>query len=205
MGARSFKFEVSRFKLRQQTLTMSHMSSVTSARCPECGAELAAGRARCWLCERKVSEAEIGNPYASPRPTAENLGVQFSLASLFLITTLAAVGLGLFLLSPGLGILLGVFAIPALVRTFIDVTQYKRGGVRVGIVGKLASFALSLMVVGAVAIAGGVAFFTVCLIGAGAAEAGGSGSEWMGPVVAAASLAGLGAAGVLFWVTRPRG
>jgi|SRR5581483_4057748 len=186
---------------------MSHMSSATSARgrCPECGAELAAGRARCWLCERKVSEAEIGNPYASPRPTDDNLAVQFSLASLFLITTLAAVCVGVFLFSPGLGILLGVFAIPALVRTFIDVTQYKRAGAPLGLAGKLASFALSLLVVAAVAIAGCVAFFTVCLIGATAGEVTGKFENLIGPVIGASSLAGLGAAGVLFWVTRPRG
>jgi hypothetical protein len=185
---------------------MSHMSSSSSARgrCPECGAELAAGQARCWLCERKVSEAESSNPYASPRPTDENLGLQFSLASLLLITTLAAVCLGLFLLSPGLGILLGVFAIPALVRTFIDVSQYKRGGVRLGILDKLASFVLSLLVVGAVALAAGVAFLSVCMVGASVAEASRF-PDWLGPVLVVSSLAGLVAAGLLFWVTRPRG
>src|SRR5437870_10255314 len=105
--------------------------------CPECGALRASAQARCWLCERKGS-AGIGavvNPYASPRPIGENSPLQFSIASLLLVTTLVAVCLGVFLQSPGLGIFLSVMTLPAVIRTIIDVAQRKRGGAGLGVIG----------------------------------------------------------------------
>src|SRR5436309_11478722 len=100
---------------------MAAMSEPSSqaASCLECGAPLAAGQEVCWLCWQNVTDKEV-NPYSSPRPIAnEKIGLQFSLATLFLVTTLAAVCLGVFALSPGLGVLVSIVAAPALVRTMV--------------------------------------------------------------------------------------
>src|SRR5438552_2973771 len=153
------------------------MTASASARrfCLECGAPLAAGQARCWLCARKMTGEESENPYASPRPIGNHASLQFSLASLFLVITLVAVCLGVSLLAPGLGVLLSVMALPALIRTVIDVAQHKRGGTALGVIGKAWSFVVSLIVVVAAALAAGVAFFTVCSMGIGVGQARGPG------------------------------
>ena len=105
---------------------------VASRVCAECGAAIDAGQSRCWLCKsERVGHAPV-NPYASPLPTQDNLAWQFSLSSLFLITTLIAVCLGVTLLMPGLGVLLWIFAVPALVRTVIDIRKHKRRGAALG-------------------------------------------------------------------------
>jgi hypothetical protein len=122
-----------------------------------------------------------------------------------LILTLVAVCLGVFLLAPGLGVLLAVFAAPALVRTVIDASQYKRAGSQLSAGGKISSFLLSILVVLAAVMAACVAGGIVCAAGVTAAEASGAGGELMGPVVIAGALAALAVAGGLLWITRPRG
>ena len=47
---------------------------------------------------------------------------------LFLVMTLVAVGLGLFSILPGLGVLFAIFAVPAAVRTVKDATKHKQRG-----------------------------------------------------------------------------
>ena len=143
---------------------MSHMSSSSSARgrCPECGAELAVGQARCWLCARALSEAESSNPYASPQPVGENIDYQVSLASLFLIMTLSAVGTGLFLVAPGLGVLFAVLSVPALVRTIVAAKQQWRAGAALTIGEKMGVFVVSFFIMVAIGIASSVAFGVAC-------------------------------------------
>ena len=141
-------------------------------RCTACGAAVVAGQARCWLCLRNASEAIDENPYASPRPIAgENVSGQVSLASLFLVMTLVAVGLGLFMQAPGLGVLFAFVATPALIRTFIATNLSKRTGRRLNTLGKVETFIVSLFIVGAVGLASFTAFAAVCLAGAGLLEA----------------------------------
>src|SRR5262245_25464974 len=147
---------------------MSHMSSSSSARgrCPECGAELAAGHARCWLCERKLNDADSGNPYVSPQPAGENIDFQFSLASLFLIMTLAAVGIGAFLVAPGIGVLFAVLSVPALVRTIVAAKQRRRAGAPLTTGEKTGVFVMSFFIMVAIGIAASVAFGVACAGGA---------------------------------------
>ena len=184
--------------------TMSHMSSAASARhqCPECGAEVAGGQARCWLCERKLHGPEPINPYAPPPSAAGNVPSQFSLASLLLIVTLVAVGVGLFRLAPGLGVLLAFFSLPALARTTIDVTKHKQRGAPLGVLGKVGSFVVSLVVVLTVTVAALAASFTVCAVGLQA-------TERLPQVMLFIAFGGLGVGLLvmswLFWLTRPRG
>jgi hypothetical protein len=174
--------------------------------CAECGAVLVAGYGRCWLCHRKVESGRSENPYSAPRPTGEVSPVQFSLESLFLVTTLVAVGLGVFLLVPGLGILLAVVAIPALVRTLAAGYRKRQAGVQLSAGQKIGTFLLSFFLILAIGFAGCIAFFLVCLgTGLTALAAGADGGDAM--LITVVTLSGLVAisfAGWLLWVSRPR-
>jgi hypothetical protein len=183
---------------------MSHMSDAASARhrCPECGAELPAGQTRCWLCERKVSGAADLNPYASPRPAMDHASVQFSLASLFLVTTLVAVFLGVFMLAPGLGILLAVFATPATIRTMIASNYKRSAGTPWTTAEKIAAFFVSLVIMVAIGFAAFVAFQVVCWSGALLTQ----GNETYPNILVGLSSGLVAAIVVLVWlwrVTRP--
>src|SRR5262245_23246115 len=106
--------------------------------CPECGASCELEAARCWLCHAELTPAGAEQPTPAPH------GPQFSIATILLVTTLIAVCLGVFRLSPGFGIAMICFAAPALIRTFIVGVQQKRVGQRLSIGDKLTAFAASL-------------------------------------------------------------
>ena len=76
--------------------------------CAACGAVNGADRRVCWLCNERLDGMQAGIrkgpllqqiPYRSPRETYSKT---FSLSSLFLIVTMAAVGTGIFTVAPGL-------------------------------------------------------------------------------------------------------
>ncbi len=98
-----------------------------SARCGLCAAEEVAGGARCMLCLRKISPCAF--TLAPERPESSGLfWPQFTLAAIFLATTLAACWLSLIDLS--LDYALGVLAVgmPAVVRTAVLMGIGRRSG-----------------------------------------------------------------------------
>jgi hypothetical protein len=133
--------------------------------CPHCGAEVQTPGGECWLCRLKEPPAKP-NPYAPPRPTGENAGAQFSLASLFLVMTLVAVCLGVFMLAPGLGILFAIVATPALVRTTFTASYYKQAGAPLSPAWRIRAFVVSLFIMLAVGVTTFVTFQGVCWTGA---------------------------------------
>jgi hypothetical protein len=193
---------------------MSHMSSAAQARghCPQCGAELWKGDQRCWLCSRQIGESAAQKSFAPLRPSTGNQAWQFSLGSLFVVMTIVAVGCGLFATLPGLGILFAIFAVPAGIRTVMDATKHQEHGAPLGPVGKLASFLVSLLVIIAAVVAGGIAGLGMCYAGTWtmqmAGPGGGAMNPWAMPVAnffLLASMAAMVAAGYgVLWLTRPR-
>ena len=136
-------------------------------RCTACGAALVGGQAQCWLCHRNTGEAADENPYASPRPVAgEYEAAQFSLASLFLVMTLMAVCVGLFAIAPGLAVLVGFVATPALIRTIVAAGYQRQAGTPLSAGEKVGVFFVSWFIMGAIGMAIFVAFATVCVAGA---------------------------------------
>src|SRR5262245_47531384 len=103
--------------------------------CPECGASCPTDAPRCWLCQRdlKSSGENPFAPSAAIGPHAEPAAGQFSIATVLLVTTLVAVCLGVFRLSPGFGLAMIAFSAPALIRTFIVGVRYKQTGQRLSI------------------------------------------------------------------------
>lgn len=129
------------------------------ARCPDCHAEVTTDAQTCWMCGRllNVVDAEVvdrGTPLAPGT---------FSLATLMILVTLVAIGLGLFVTAPGLGILYTIAMVPALVRTAVGVRRRAKAGKVLAIEDKFQLFATSIAVTVAACVAATVAFFATCL------------------------------------------
>ena len=177
-------------------------------RCPECGAALDSRESKCWLCLRKLTAEPEMNPYVSP--PAQALAVspaQFSLSTLLLVMTLVAVCLGVTMAAPGLGVLLIVLALPALVRTVVSGLKQKQAGAPYTPSEKIAAYCVSLMVMLMVGVAGGIAFEIACW-GSGLLVIGIGGDQNLeaGLItgVALGSIAGIGVLVWLLYLTRPR-
>jgi hypothetical protein len=129
--------------------------------CCECGAPLPKKARFCWLCGASLdASVRATQSTASPfRPLAPQ---QFSLATLMLVMTFAAVLVGVFSLSPGAGLAVMFLAAPAFVRTCVVATRRKSTGQRMSWGSKLGVFLASLGIVVAVVAASIAAFFAVC-------------------------------------------
>jgi hypothetical protein len=174
--------------------------------CADCGADVDAAHERCWLCEARIQPLGQVNPYAGPQPVADHAAAQFSLETLFLITTLVAVCLGAFLLAPGLGILLALVGAPALIRTMLAGHRRRQAGTPLTTSQKIGAFALSFVLVFAAGWAGLIAFFCVCLgTGLAGLALAGNGGDWIFAfALGAGALVAIPLTIWLLWISRPR-
>jgi hypothetical protein len=133
---------------------------------------------------------------------------QFSIATILLVTTLIAVCLGVFRISPGFGLAVIVMAVPALIRTVVIGAQNKRVGQRLSIGDKLRVFAASLGIMVLVGVAGVVAFQIACWGTCGLIAAvdppSGDAEILLWTSVGVGSAAALAVGGWIMWATRPR-
>lgn len=181
-----------------------------AAFCPSCGAGRAADRTSCWLCLAPYDGTPPPRAAIAPdsRLAAANPS-QFSIATILLVTTLAAVCLGVFRLAPGLGIVLMIFAVPALVRTVFVGRGEHRHGRRLSTGRKIGHFFLSLAIMYAVwtaaSMAFAVAFMGTCLAALAVSNASSSSGEaiLIGGLILG-SVVGLAVASVILWATWPK-
>jgi hypothetical protein len=136
-------------------------------RCPECNSSNPPERTHCWLCLRPLpADAPRIDPHAE-LPLQEVPFGQFSLASLFLLMTLAGIAAALFALYPGIGILFSLLATPPVIRTILVVKRRKRLGLGVQSDEKVAYFLKSFVVTAitfvVLLIVATVTFFTICV------------------------------------------
>jgi len=198
-----------------------HSASPTPpAACPDCGAALKPFATQCWLCHRLlVVEAELvepGSPFeAQYAPPKWVNPAQFSLETLMLVITLIAVCLGMIMALPGLGIVVAIVAAPALVRTLMAGYQERKSGTPMTLGEKLLTFAASTGVTLAVLVTGGTAFAAACVgscfVAIGLENAGQPAGGWrqygdlfIYVLIGMSALIGLGTAGWMFWILRPR-
>jgi hypothetical protein len=192
-------------------------------RCPQCGAARDAAAVRCWLCHAAVpaedprgresfsaddfAASQSCGPKTTPDPGAA-AGQQFSIATILLVTTLIAVCLGVFRISPGFGLAVIAFAVPALIRTFVVGVQHQRVGQRLSIGDKLTAFVASLGIMVLIGIAAVVAFQIACwgTCGLIAAMNPRTGDEEMllWTSIGIGTVAALAVGGWVLWATRPR-
>jgi hypothetical protein len=149
-------------------------SDVSSAavRCASCGAVWKAGNTNCWLCGAAMPSAASGgttgrlSPAFQPRAIPAGK-VSFSISTLLLATTLAAIVAALVAEVPGLGIPVCILLAPVLVRTVMVVRRREAAGKRVSTAEKVAllltSFAVANVILAVVGVAAVGSFCAVCL------------------------------------------
>ncbi len=134
--------------------------------CSDCGAKNSSGRVGCWLCQKPLTLRSAGTSIAKDEVN-ETVPAQFSMSSIFLITTLIAILCAVFAAAPGLGILWAIVATPPVVRTVLVVNRIKRTGSLVSPKNKVLLFLTSFVttiVVSTVSLFVAVgSFCTVCL------------------------------------------
>lgn len=148
-------------------------------RCPHCGAHNQTTGNVCWMCRRKLSISEglaTARESKSSKTTSSKIAppkfapqtFSFSLASVFAVMTLVAVGLGLTQIEPGLGIGFIICTFPALVVTFIRTRAEHAQGGKLGWGETITTFILSttamFATIGITLIALLIALFVICLI-----------------------------------------
>ncbi|HUE74374.1 MAG TPA: hypothetical protein VMP01_26060 [Pirellulaceae bacterium] len=182
-------------------------------RCPQCGASCAVEATQCWLCRAALPADVVGTlRVPSVGDGTRSVPTTFSLATILLVITLIAVCLGVFRLSPGFGIAVVCFAVPALIRSVVVGVQQKRAGERQSIGEKLTAFAASLGIMLLVGIAGFIAFQIACWGTCGLITATASSSASSAPnlnlllwsSVGLGSLSALAVGIWILWLTRPR-
>jgi len=169
--------------------------SVSARRCAVCNAVVPASSKRCWLCGGNIVADESSATGPSPNakipfspPAQEFAPGSFSLATLMLFVTLAAIVCGVISLAPGLGIALGLIMIPVLAHTAILAQNEREVGHLVSASGTIMMFLSSLVLVCISGIAAGVAFGVTCFAGgltglaAGSAVGGGYGAIGVGVI-----------------------
>ena len=148
----------------------------------------------CWLCGEKMSTLDGSVPPSidSVRTAPERFS--FSLSTLLLLMTLAAVCFGLLAEAPGLGVPMCVLLVPVLIRTAKVVRRREAAGLPVSRTEKISlaatSFGVATVVAAVVAVAAFCSFCGVCLLAASAD------SSYGGPGM---FLWGLGVCAVAAW------
>lgn len=139
--------------------------------CPHCGAQYAAGAAKCWLCNADLSDAPVlvaELVSAPPGEPAWSLTEAF-FAGLSALTALLVVllGIGLFAQQPGLGVIYVILVIPPLTVTAARTFRKTRSGAGISWAERLATFVISsvvmLGVLGMLAIAAVACLIIYCI------------------------------------------
>jgi hypothetical protein len=143
--------------------------------CPHCGALNHPDAKSCAACDRSLARP-IGSG-AVPAPPAGREALErrtIHLNSIMLLIALIAVCLGVLREFPGLGVLLVVLVVPALVRTFTGAARRKALGTPMSWDQKLITFTASVGIVALIGLAASIAFVAVCFpIGVLSINAGG--------------------------------
>ena len=148
---------------------MDDRPTYATAVCRECGAAYPLTGQKCWLCGADLPErAALTTAPRSENPFATSAHRTFSLSSLFLVMTLAAVCLGVFAAAPGLGVFLAIVSTPALARTVFVASRRKESGTEMSVGQKILAFTGALGVVAVTFVTASViAFFTACFAALG--------------------------------------
>jgi hypothetical protein len=164
--------------------------STPSDCCQKCGAQLIPGRPKCWLCNAELPTQGAGEAVVIasvapelPRPFAPTGRFQFGLSSLLLLMTLVAILCSIIKMNPGLGIVVAVLAVPALLWTvFVAMRRGGRGN-PMSAGGKAAVFLLTLFTVVGVLVAV-IGAFVAAVLATCAATSGPGPGNFGDPVLA---------------------
>ncbi|MFV1965194.1 MAG: hypothetical protein ACC628_07195 [Pirellulaceae bacterium] len=138
--------------------------------CPECGADGVPSARRCWMCDADLSrEPEIVlAEFVDTTPDYAPAESFFAVATLFVLSAVMLIGIGLGAQAPGLAVVYVVLVLPALIGSWVRI---KRREARVGhtswserFVTLAMSGAITLGVLGLLFAALLVALFAFCIV-----------------------------------------
>jgi len=140
--------------------------STPSGYCRQCGVMLKPGQTKCCLCHAEPSPGATTEAAPARKPAAGGGSAgpatgrfQYGLSSLLLFTTLLAILCSIASMSPGLGIVVAILSVPAIVRTCISASWRGARGQPMSFGKKVAVFLLTLPMIVTVIVAAGAAFF----------------------------------------------
>lgn len=171
--------------------------------CPHCGALVQSDWAECWLCHGSLKEApRVGRPPVRKATPSDQQPVSGNVVIAVVALAALLVWVGVTALAPGLGVLMLVAIVPAVVRTAI--VTHKRSSLGKGTShGQTAlMFLLSLVLTGTMLVVTGfIAFWTFCLTCLGAAAVTGVNySDDLSVPIAVSSIVTLTIVGLLIWL-----
>lgn len=171
--------------------------------CPQCGQPLAPGAESCAACGR-----DEANPFISPAaPLDQPAPRGFSLQLLFAVVTVICISLAVGVLLPGLGVILGLVFVPAVIRASVAIKRKQEAGRLKDRDSELvAAFFASAGITFVVWLASAVAFTIVCFPLGLVAIGVNNGRNSMATVVefCAFGLGGLAGLIVFFWLMKRR-
>ena len=140
-----------------------------AARCPDCGATKQSAESVCWLCGVKVVNAPAR---LRPSPSqARDEGKVSTITTVAILVAMAAVCLGVWIESPGLGVAFMVLLTPGLVRMLYEAVTSRIEGAPLTLGEKIETLVRSTVAFAGIlvtlAVASGVAFFVFCLYSVG--------------------------------------
>ena len=109
----------------------------------------------CWMCDAKLVHGQTAKHYSR---------TSYSLTSSFLVMTLICVSCAIAAVAPGLGILIGIVATPALIRTVLLVGRRKQRGIQPTTSAKVTAFLGYAAVAVLAGLSAVVAFFGCCFV-----------------------------------------
>jgi hypothetical protein len=126
--------------------------------CPHCGAELyALGARECWMCRGPLTPQEgLAEQVILPASTGDRLGL------VLFCLLIALVFVGLAVAAPGLALLLGILAVPALLQMANIAARRRKEGWPLSGREKVGTFLATLGLIVAVILALVVAVFATC-------------------------------------------
>jgi hypothetical protein len=168
-------------------------------KCPQCGQPLAPDVEACAACGR-----DDANPFTSPAPPPPPNGPKsrsFSLRLLFAVVTVICVSLGVSVMLPGLGVILGLVFVPAVIRAAAVMKRRQEAGMSNASGDQIAyAFVVSVGIMFVVWLASAIAFAVICfplgLLSFDIRSGGGVG------IIFAFGLGGLAGLAVFVWFTK---
>jgi hypothetical protein len=144
--------------------------------CPECRAANATAARRCWLCGRDFTGKGPQPPPLPPMPAGEapyapgpeQGAATFGASTALLLVTLVILGVGIFSLAPGMGVLYVILVAPPVIATSLVGARRRQRGQAWGGKEKAATAAISIVglfsALGLLSLAAFVAFFVYCVV-----------------------------------------
>jgi hypothetical protein len=177
--------------------------------CPQCDAQVDPAAKYCWLCNATLSSPSAGaaplSPFRAQLGDSSSRPLQYGISSLLLVITFVAILCSIIKMNPGLGIVIAILTLPAMIRTVLVAFRQRESGKPMSAAGKTGVFfltmAMSLCVVVASCAAFCFTFFFTCLAAA-SVKGGGMRDDLLTVPLIVGGIAAVGVAVLITFVFR---